>query len=153
MPPRWPIVQPRPATAAVTRDDLPAANGPAPGAGPLSDQPLSLDPSGARTGAPEQYDFRKPYRAASSPAARSAASVAPDSGSPYDFSPEPYDRRQIIGGTPRPAPSAAPTLSPASAPPVSVASGPVAVSPPATLACPLVSVLDQWITGRCGHRP
>ncbi len=75
--------------------------------------------------------------------------AASDPGSPYDFSPEPYDRRQVIGATrpaPRPAPAPPPTLGPASAPPVAVASGPVAVSPAATLACPLVSVLDQWIT-------
>jgi hypothetical protein len=148
VPPRWPIVQPRPAAAGVTRDDLPA---PEPGSGLLSDQPLSLDPPSARAGvAPEPYDFRKPYRAAASPAARPAAASVPpasDPSSPYDFSPEPYDRRQVIGA-PRPAPRAAPppTLGPASAPPVAVASGPVAVSPPATLACPLVSVLDQWIT-------
>jgi hypothetical protein len=149
VPPRWPIVQPRPAAAAVTRDDLPGPDG----SGLLSDQPLSLDPSGARAGAaPEPYDFRKPYRAAPSAAAHpAAASVAPasDPGSPYDFSPEPYDRRQVIGATrptSRPAPAPPPMLGPASAPPVTVASGPVAVSPPATLACPLVSVLDQWIT-------
>ena len=149
VPPRWPIVQPRPPAAAVTRDDLP---GPDAGAGLLSDQPLSLDP-GARAGAaPEPYDFRKPYRAAPSPATRPAAASVPgasDPSSPYDFSPEPYDRRQVIGGTkpaPRPAPSPPPMLGPASAPPVTVASGPVAVSPAATLACPLVSVLDQWIT-------
>ena len=120
VPPRWPIVQPRPAAAAVTRDDLPGPDG----SGLLSDQPLSLDP-GARAGAaPEPYDFRKPYRAAPSPAARPAAASVPaasDPGSPYDFSPEPYDRRQVIGAArpaPRPAPAPPPTLGPASAPPV-----------------------------------
>ena len=142
--PRWPIVQPGPAAAGVTRDDLP---GPGASSGLLSDQPLSLDPSGARAGAaPEPYDFRKPYRATPSPAARPAMPGASDPSSPYDFSPEPYDRRQVIGAAPRPAPSPPPMLGPASAPPVTVASGPVAVSPAATLACPLVSVLDQWIT-------
>ncbi len=67
---------------------------------------------------------------------------------PYDFSPEPYDRRQVVGAA-KPVLRAAPlppVLGPARAPPLATAIGPVAVSPPATLACPLVSVLDQWIT-------
>jgi hypothetical protein len=126
MPPRWPITQPG-ASAAVTRDDL-----------PLSDRPLSLDPSGGgqRTGtSPEPYDFRRPYGAAA-PGRGAASAPASDPSSPYDFSPEPYDRRAVIGA--RPAPRPAP---PAPPPPP----GPVAVSPPATLACPLISALDQWI--------
>jgi len=142
-PPRWPIAQPRPAATAVTRNDLPP---PGSGAGSrlLSDQPLSLDPSGARERAgasPEPYDFRRPYGVAGSPA-----------GSPYDFSPEPYDRRQVIGGAksaprsvPAPPPQPPPVLGRAPAPPATASIGPVAVSPAATLACPLVSVLDQWI--------
>jgi hypothetical protein len=127
MPSRWPITQPP--ASAVIRDDL-----------PLSDQPLSLDPTGAgrRTGtSPEPYDFRRPYRAAGP--ASGAASAPASASSPYDFSPEPYDRRAVIGA--RPAPRSVP---PAAALPPPTA-GPVAVSPPATLACPLVSVLDQWI--------
>jgi extensin-like protein len=128
VPPRWPITQPG-ATAAVTRDDL-----------PLSDRPLSLDPSGGgqRTGtSPEPYDFRRPYGAAA-PGRGAASAPASDPSSPYDFSPEPYDRRAVIGA--RPAPRSAPPAPPPPPPP-----GPVAVSPPATLACPLTSALDQWI--------
>jgi hypothetical protein len=154
-PPRWPIAQPRPAAAVVTRDDLPSLDDqpdeprsrPSPrrvappaastGSRLLSDQPLSLDPSGTRerTGAsPEPYDFRRPYGAAGS---------GKDASSPYDFSPEPYDRRAVIGGA-RSAPRTLPSPpAPPPAPPVPI--GPVAVSPAATLACPLVSVLDQWI--------
>jgi hypothetical protein len=125
MPPRWPITQPRP-TTAVTRDDLP----------PPGDPPLALDPSGSRgTGKPpDLYDFRRPYGAAA-PGRGAARAPASDAGSPYDFSPEPYDRRAVIG--------ARPARVPPSPPPPTV--GPVAVNPPATLACPLVSVLDQWI--------
>ncbi|HEV3373002.1 MAG TPA: extensin family protein [Xanthobacteraceae bacterium] len=129
MPPRWPITQP--GASAVTRDEL-----------PLSDQPLSLDPSGAgrRTGAsPEPYDFRRPYGAAT-PGSGAASAPASDERSPYDFSPEPYDRRALIGA--RSAPRSVP---PAPPPPPPPTVGPVALSPPATLACPLVSVLDQWI--------
>src|ERR1700726_722593 len=42
VPPRWPIVQPRPAASAVTRDEVPGPNG---GSRLLSEQPMSLDPS------------------------------------------------------------------------------------------------------------
>jgi hypothetical protein len=160
--PRWPIAQPVP-TGAVTRDDLPAPDAapddrarPSPrravvspdaGSRLLSDQPLSLEPS--RPGAsPPPYDFRKPYAAAAPSPARARASV-PDATSPYDFSPEPYDRRQVIGEAKpvlRAAAAPPPVLGPASAPPLATAIGPVAVSPAATLACPLISVLDQWIT-------
>jgi Extensin-like protein C-terminus len=150
VPPRWPITPPRADAPTVTRDDLPP---PAAGSGSrlLSDQPLSLDPSRAGA-APEPYDFRKPYGAAGAPAGRAggaSASPASEASSPYDFSPEPYDRRQVIGGArsaPRSVPSPPPPkLGRAPAPPVTGSIGPVAVSPAATLACPLVSVLDQWI--------
>jgi hypothetical protein len=144
-PPRWPIAPPRPAASTVMQEDLPP-----PGARLLSDQPLSLDPSSRAGASPEPYDFRRPYGAAgSSPGRAPPASMPPasDAGSPYDFSPEPYDHRAVIGG-PRSAPRSVPSppppaLGPA---PVTGSSGPVAVSPAATLACPLVSVLDQWIT-------
>src|SRR5258708_7035604 len=67
-PPRWPIAPSRPSASAVARGDLPAP-GAAAGSRLLSDQPMSLDQSGARTGAaPEVYDFRRPYGAAGSPA-------------------------------------------------------------------------------------
>jgi len=111
----------------VTRDDLPPlddepddprfrpaprrAAPPAAGAGSrlLSDQPLSLDPSGTRDRAgasPEPYDFRRPYGAA--PPGRAGASASgPDASSPYDFSPEPYEHRQVIGA-PKSAPRTVP---------------------------------------------
>src|SRR5258708_6647774 len=95
--PRWPIA-PRPAGPIVTRDDL------------LSDQPLSLDPSGTREragAAGETYDFRRPYGA---PSGRPGA-AASDASSPYDFSPEPYERRQVIGG-PKSAPRTVPSPPP-----------------------------------------
>jgi hypothetical protein len=166
-PPRWPI-GPRPAAPVVTRDDLPPLDDepdeprrPAPrrpalsGAGSRlpSDEPLSLDPSGTREragSAGEPYDFRRPYGA---PSGRTSA-PASDAGSPYDFSPEPYERRQVIGGprspprtvlSPPPPPALGPSRGPASTSLASSPIGPVAVSPPATLACPLVSVLDQWM--------
>jgi hypothetical protein len=170
--PRWPITQPRPAASVVTRDDLPPADEEpdeppsrpparrvapaAAGAGSrLSDQPLPLDPSSTtgdrRDAPPPPYDFRRPYGAAGSPSGRAgtasaAASTTPDASSPYDFSPEPYERRAVIGGA-KSAPRSvlSPPPAPGPAPSVTGSIGPVAVSPAATLACPLVSVLDQWI--------
>jgi hypothetical protein len=77
-----------------------------------------------------------------------------------DFSPVPYERRHPLE-EPRSAPRvdapstirSAPVreaqpdvpLGPSRAPPLTGAIGAVAVSPAATLACPIVSVLDQWI--------
>jgi hypothetical protein len=40
-----------------------------------------------------------------------------------------------------------PPLGPPGAPMVTASAGPVGVEPPATLACPIVSALDQWISG------
>jgi hypothetical protein len=143
VPPRWPITPSRPVTApAVTRGDLPPpdADGLYP---PRINRPLSLDPSAhanAADAAPQPYDFRRPYGAPVPPAARGAAGPPPASGSPYDFSPVPYERRQVIGD---PRAQAVPSLGPARLPPPPP--GPVAVAPAATLACPLVSVLDRWI--------
>jgi extensin-like protein len=151
VPPRWPMAPPRPSAPAVMRGDPPPPAADA--ESPLGSEPLSLDPSSMRERAgvsPELYDFRKPYGAAGSPPERAGAARTPlssDPSSPYDFSPEPYDHRAVIGGAksaPRSVPSPPPAaLGAAPAAPVSI--GPVAVSPAATLACPLVSVLDQWI--------
>jgi len=49
-----------------------------------------------------------------------------------------------MNSEPMPPPQTAP-LGPARAPQFTGAIAPVSVSPPATLACPLVSMLDQWI--------
>ncbi len=129
-PPRWPIGQPRPAASVANS----------------SGQPLAIDPaSNGADASNEPYDFRKPY-GVQPPRASASAPSAAAAGSPYDFSPEPYDRRQVIGAPPpvsRPV-SAPPTLG-APARPGWGPPGPVAVNPAATLACPLISVLDRWI--------
>jgi hypothetical protein len=155
--------------------------------GQPSDQPVSLDPPnipGRGNGAPESYDFRRPYGA--SPPAPSPTYRPPSSApSPRDdFSPEPYERRPLVDapGVPRNSPggitrtplrppplaNAAPAapreaapmdiargrepppvvpLGPATDAPIAGAVAPVAFSPAATLACPMVSELDRWITG------
>ena len=131
------------------------------------DRPLSLDPPGsAGLPAREPYDFRRPY-GAPPPPARAPVSGAPiePRSSTYDLSPEPYDRRRVID-EPRPVPGYDPPpyqtarppvrasrppgvpLGPTRAPPpVTGSIGAVSVTPAATLACPIVSALDQWIAG------
>src|SRR5262249_57374942 len=49
------------------------------------------------------------------------------------------DRNQVVA-------QPLPPLGPPRGPMVTTSAGPVEVSPPATLACPLVAALDQWIT-------
>jgi Extensin-like protein C-terminus len=137
--PRWPVAPPSEAPAVAPRPAMP-------------DQPVSLSPPGAvdqATGAPESYDFRRPYGASpSQPRYR-----APNSPR-EDFSPEPYERRPLVD-TPTPSAPAArrgeapplPPLGPVGDPRAGTSLPPVAVSPTATLACPIVSELDRWITG------
>jgi Extensin-like protein C-terminus len=144
--PRWPVAPP---------GEMPAA---APRA-PVPDQPVSLSPPGAvgqGTGAPESYDFRRPYGASpSQPRYR-----APQPSSPReDFSPEPYERRPLVDAPTPGAPVGVsrgplrgeaprlPPLGPAGDPRAGASLPPVAVSPTATLACPIVSELDRWIAG------
>src|SRR5262249_35781934 len=64
----------------------------------------------------------------------------------------PYDRRRVVGTASAPRRAAPPDMRPPA--PLGPARGgavtalaQVSVSPAATLACPLVSVLDQWIAG------
>jgi hypothetical protein len=121
-PPRWPIAQPRtavPVAGAVTREDLPVLG---------SDRPRPLPPP-ARYPPPPRY-----------------GSPWPDQPMPLDppsnragAAPELYDFRKPYEGAHTPVPSAPPPRS------ALASAGPVGVSPPATLACPLVSALDEWI--------
>jgi hypothetical protein len=143
----------------------PAPAGARPETGPY-DRPLSLDPPAGAPGARfEPYDFRRPYGAAAAPP-RPAPGSSPNS-SGYDLSPVPYENRrtlnvpaapsridpiaQEIMREPARASAAAPPLGPARSTAAVGgyggvgALGAVALSPPATLACPVVSVLDHWI--------
>ena len=139
------------------------------------EQPVSLNPPNAndRAGAAtEPFDFRRPYgRPSPTPAYVPPRMRGADSPR-GDFSPEPYERRPLVdapgaretsgsimraplrdpaslreapsegvrGGAPPIVP-----LGPARALPGNGALTPVAVNPPATLACPIVSELDRWI--------
>jgi hypothetical protein len=155
--PRWPI---RPAQPPYQSPVLPdyQVGSPQPRRDIAPDAPVSLNPPGVadQPNAPaEPYDFRRPYGvtpAAPPPRYRSPPPV----GSPReDFSPEPYDRRPLVDapGVPRDVPRA-PVREPPPGPlgsardiPATSSFTPVAVSPPATLACPIVSELERWIAG------
>jgi extensin-like protein len=137
-PPRWPIADPADGAGAyeprvtprpqVDTRPLPPPRGAAPGAQQRYDEPISLDPPHASGPPGEVYDFRRPYGASQRPAPVQSE-PAPSS---YDL-PTAREAR-------RPVP-----LGPTRAPRVVAATGTVTVTPNATLACPIVSALDQWI--------
>jgi hypothetical protein len=135
----------------------------------LPNQPIANQPIQSRTLPPAQssdppYDPYASYPAPSRP--RYSAPVRgaePLSISPPGASAAEPDDEDIPGGPPHPyygGPQAPysprlgtgrgsaeplPPLGPPRGPVVTAAAGPVEVSPPATLACPIVAALDQWI--------
>lgn len=136
--PRWPV-RPAPAAAAPQTYSNQAlrqpsygapSNGPisltAPGVAEQEDEidlpaegtPQSRDPRGGSYMAAPAYPPRERY----------------PSSSPPPYSPAPYSQ----------APAAQPRLGPPLGDPVNTV-GPVAIKPTATLACPIVSVLDRWL--------
>jgi hypothetical protein len=133
--PRWPASQPAPVAApastysdsALRQSGYGAPNG-----------PISLTAPGV---APEEDDIELPPEG--TPGAREPVGRGPYSATPAypprDRMSAPYSERQ---GTAQPEPL--PRLGPAQGNSVG-AFGPVAVKPAATLACPIVSVLDRWL--------
>jgi hypothetical protein len=109
--------------------------------------PLDI-PQGAMAGMPS---YPPPVRSYAPPTTTGAV------GAPLSLNPPgvpPYEDGQddigIPGGPPHPyygGPQnySPPPLGPQRAPGLIATGGPVEVSPPATLACPIVSALDQWI--------
>jgi hypothetical protein len=143
--PRWPVSEPqwRPASAplAPAGADLGAA-----AVAPLSLNPPGVDEDAAAADAPE-IDRPAPAITPARPFYRPAES-------------DPWPRRNVRTTVERPperiaAPRASmlPEASPRPAPPLGPprsqqltgAIGPISVQPAATLACPIVSALDQWI--------
>jgi len=156
-PQRWPInrakdgstmQEPPTPSAGSSRYDGPVAR----------DGPISLAPPGAPESRAESpaarsgnYDFRRPYGVTASPLPPPDRASSPRN----DLSPVPYERRRLVDsdGAAREdwtreqvRPPQAPAVVPAG--PGEQLTGPVtpvAVSPPATLACPIVSELERWI--------
>jgi hypothetical protein len=139
--PRWPVSQPPPPQSSPYRDSTmrqpaygAAPNGPvsltAPGVTPQDDE-IELPPEGT------------PGQLGSQPGAR----PYPDAQAypPRDNYPAPYSQRPYAAPA-APQAESLPRLGPGPAQGNSVAAfGPVAVKPTATLACPIVSVLDHWL--------
>jgi hypothetical protein len=116
-----------------------------PGPSAPSSTPMSLSPPGVAP--PEDDDEDQvggephPYYDQRTPA---AVDIPPSLYSPRPMMAPPGARE----ATPvAPPPPAVAPLGPPQGPGVTASAGPVAVKPPATLACPIVSVLDKWING------
>jgi Extensin-like protein C-terminus len=139
--PRWPMSQPSPAPPPAS--SYPDAATRQPGHLAQPDGPISL----SAPGIPRQQDeIDLPSEGA--PGSRQPSAREPFIGAPAypprDRVSEPYPER--AGAAPGLAqPDRFPRLGPAQGNSVSAA-GPVAIKPAATLACPIVSVLDQWLS-------
>jgi hypothetical protein len=142
--PRWPIAQPPPAPPPAS--SYPASSYPdsamrQPGYGAGSGGPISLSAPGV---APDEEEIELPPEGVSG--WREPAGQQPYPGAqaypPRDRYPPPYpERSNAAPSTPQ---EPLPRLGPAQGNSVA-AFGPVAVKPAATLACPIVSVLDRWL--------
>ncbi len=145
--PRWPISQPPPASSYPAASSYPSApysdnSVRQPGYGSAPGAPISLTAPGV---APDENNIDLPPDG-------SPGSNQPPGRGPYMAAPA-YPSRDRASAPYSPRPDAATGLPAAEPlPPLgppqgnSVAAvGPVAVKPVATLACPIVSVLDRWL--------
>ena len=134
-----------------------------PGAAPaIQSNPLSPVPAGAPQSYPPPQSYPSPQPAAQigGPLSLEPPGAADDDddgipgGPPHPYygepnapstSPAPYPQRSMPSQAEQPPPASPipPLGPPASA--TAVSSVPVQVQPPATLACPVMSALDQWI--------
>jgi Extensin-like protein C-terminus len=130
--PRWPISQQPPPVGSYPVTSYPETAVRQPGYGAASNGPVSLTAPGV---APDEDDIDLP--AEGTPGLQQPGARGPYSNSqaypPRDRASAPYD-----------ASPALPRLGPAQGNSVT-AFGPVALKPTATLACPIVSVLDRWL--------
>ncbi len=156
MPQHWPVTQPSAApSSGVSSQPLPP-----PQAGAPQSYPSYPQQSYPQQSYPQQSYPQQAYRPSSATPVGPPLSLNPPGLPP----PEDDEDLGVPGGPPHPyyggpaapytpaPPSAAHPMSPVPplGPPrdslVTGAAGPVEVKPPATLACPIVSELDQWIT-------
>ncbi len=153
LPPHWPVIQ---STALPPPQGTPPPGGVPqtgplqapllPAAAPQAGAPLSLNPPGIPQPEEDEADFMPapphPYGGAPlAPAAEPPVAAYPPSPPTY---PPPTDQP---GAEPAPAgPEQQIPLGPPRAPTVTGTVGPVEVKPPATLACPIVSALDRWVS-------
>jgi hypothetical protein len=150
MPQRWPVTQPSAApSSSVSSQQLPPLPAGAPQSYPSQAYPQQQYPQ-------QSYPQRSYPPPSATPVGQPLSLNPPGLASPEDDEdlgvpggpPHPYYGGPTAPYTPAP-PSAAPPvppLGPPRGPLVTGAAGPVEVKPAATLACPIVSMLDQWIT-------
>ncbi len=113
-------------------------------------EPPPSDPLGSYATPTPNYASRPPPRTpypSRAPILREPASMSRDGGPASDpvFSPTPLDRQSPYPPRYPPNGESVP-LGPARGPQVTGSVGPATVSPPATLACPVVSALDRWVS-------
>jgi hypothetical protein len=140
--PRWPIAQPAPAPPPQT-PYYPDRGQRAPGYyGAPAGGPISLSAPGT---ARVEDEINLPSEG--TPGLRDAAAPRPYPATPTypsrDRYASPYPERPDVSA--QPPPESLPRLGPPQGNSVG-AFGPVAMRPAATLACPIVSVLDRWLT-------
>jgi hypothetical protein len=148
--PRWPVSRPQPAApvSSYPTSSYPEAPARQPAYGAASSGPISLTAPGV---APDEGEIELPPDG--TPSAEIAPMNAPRYGAPVGrvdaypqndrtFAPPSYDRGPAASGSQDVSPL--PRLGPSQGSPVN-AFGPVAVTPTATLACPIVSALDRWL--------
>jgi hypothetical protein len=150
--PRWPVSQPPPPNYQQQPTYAPPRNYPQastypetavrqPNYGAPSNAPISLAAPGV---APEEDEINLPSEGTRlrTPMARSPYPAPPQQAYPQQPADPPRDRYSAPYSPP--AENEVPPLGPSRGNPVASV-GPVAVKPTATLACPLVSVLDRWL--------
>src|ERR1700761_9026706 len=132
--PRWPGSQPPPPRMTTYPDNTMRQ----PAYGAPSNGPVSLAAPGV---APEEDEIELPPEGTPGQVGAAPYPNYPPRGNyAAPYSPRPY------GPSAAPQPESPPRLGPGPMPGSSVAAvGPVAVKPTATLACPIVSVLDRWL--------
>jgi hypothetical protein len=150
MPQHWPVTQPSAApSSSVSSQQLPPPQAGAPQSYPSQPYP---QPSYPQRPYPQQAYPPPSATPVGQPLSLNPPGLAPPEddedlavpGGP----PHPYYGGPAAPYTPAPPSSAqpVPSLGPPRGPPVTGTAGPVEVKPAATLACPIVSMLDQWIT-------
>jgi hypothetical protein len=143
--PRWPVSQPQPAAPVSSYPETTVRQ---PGYGSGSNGPVSLTAPGV---APDEDEIELPPEG--TPSSNMTPMNAPRYRAPVG-SAEAYPQSERYSMPPQNGRGSAasgsqdfsplPRLGPAQGNPVT-AFGPVAVTPTATLACPIVSVLDRWL--------
>jgi extensin-like protein len=134
--PRWPGPQPSPPATSTYPDTVVSQ----PGDGAANNGPISLTAPGV---APEEDDIELPPEGVPGMSEPRYPQGGGSQAYPQrDRASAPPDRPYATPGSPQDRPM--PRLGPAEGN-VTGALGPVAVRPEATLACPIVSVLDRWL--------